>query len=318
MFHHWARALAAGFLIGLGGGAAQAQDWKPKGPVRMLVAFRAGGGADTLGRLLAEELAARRGWVIVPENLTGKGGATMATALKKEPADGLSIGVAVTGTFDYNIRALRDPGYMRDDFDYLSTLTGSQMAIIAKADRGWRTLADVIAAAKSGEKITFGAMSQKLADGTHVLGRANGVDFATVMLKGGKAGLNGVIADDLDLAWAAGVQTANVLSGDVVNLVSAEETPLRVSPDAPQLAEYGVPFTFGTKFIVVAPAGLPEATKAAYEEAIREILQDPDSSLALFAAKAFSGPEVVQGAALRALIDAGFDAAGALLEASGE
>lgn len=291
-------------------------DWSPKGPIKMMIAFRAGGGADTQARLLAEDLKARHGWKVVPVNVTGAGGAKMAAALKKEPADGLSIGIAVIETFAYNLQATRRPGYRRSDFRYLATITGTQMGLIAKASRGWKTLADVIEAAKSGKKITAGAMSPKLADGLYVIGKANGVKFSTVMVKGGKGGLNGVFADDLDIAWAAGVQTKGVKSGDLVNLVSAEAGPLRISPDAPPLSTFNVPFTFGSKFVVVAPAKIPEAARKTYARAIAAIVNDPKSKVNRFVSRAFSGPDVVTGAALEKLVDEKYDAAAALLDES--
>ncbi len=312
------KGAAAALVLAISPLSAQAQDWQPNGPIKMLIAFRAGGGADTMGRLLAEELSARRGWEIIPENVTGKGGGTMAVAMKNEPADGLAFGVTVSEATTYNIQATRNPGYTLDDFDYLSTITGSQMGIIAKSDRGWTNLGDVIAAAQAGEKISFGAMSQKLADAAYVIGKNNGVEFTTVMVQGGQGGLNGVVADDLDVAWAAGVQTAGVMAGDLVNLVSAEEGALNASPDAPLMEAYGVPFTFGVKFIVIAPAGLPDNVKATYEAAIAEILNDADSKLSQFVTKAFSGPELIQGDALTAYMQDGYDSAGALLDASSE
>lgn len=313
----WRGAVAA-LAVTLSTVGAQAQDWEPNGPIKMMIAFRAGGGADTMGRLLAEELTARKGWEIIPENVTGKGGATMAVALKAEPSDGLAIGVTVSEATTYNVQAARNPGYAVDDFDYISTISGSQMGIIAKADRGWKTLADVIAAAKAGEDISFGAMSQKLADGAYVIGKENGVEFTTVMVKGGKGGLNGVVADDIDVAWAAGVQTPAVQSGDIVNLVSAEAGALNISPDAPLLTDFNVPFSFGVKFMVMAPAGLPDAAKDSYMSAIADVLNDPESKLTQFVTRAFSGPELIQGDDLRAFIDANYDAAGALLDASSE
>lgn len=312
------KAALAGLALAVVPSAAQAEDWEPSGPIKMMIAFQAGGGVDTLGRLLAEELTARKGWEIIPENVTGKGGGTMAVALKEEPADGLSIGMTVSESPTYNAQAARNPGYGLEDFTYLSAITGSQMGIIAKADRGWTSLADVIEAAKGGEQISFGAMSQKLADGAYVIGQANGVEFTTVMVQGGKGGLNGVVADDLDIAWAAGVQTPAVMSGDVINLVSAEADALRVSPDAPLLSAFDVPFTFGVKFIVIAPAGLPDDVKQTYIAAIGDILNDPESKVTAFANRAFSGPEPIQGDDLDAFMQASFDEAGALLDASAE
>ncbi|MEO1681509.1 MAG: tripartite tricarboxylate transporter substrate-binding protein [Pseudomonadota bacterium] len=312
------KGAVAALAVTLGAVGAQAQEWEPSGPIKLMIAFRAGGGADTMGRLLAEEIATRRGWEIIPENVTGKGGATMAVALKNEPADGLAIGVTVSEATTYNVQATRNPGYALEDFDYISTISGSQMGIIAKADRGWTTLGDVIEAAKAGESFSFGVMSQKLADAAYVIGKNNGVEFTTVMVQGGKGGLNGVVADDLDLAWAAGVQTPGVQAGDLVNLVSAEDGPLNISPDAPMLDAYNVPFTFGVKFIVVAPTGLPDDVKATYAAAVAEVLNDPDSKLSQFVTKAFSGPELLQGDDLTAFMQDGYDAAGALLDASSE
>ncbi|MEM9230573.1 MAG: tripartite tricarboxylate transporter substrate-binding protein [Pseudomonadota bacterium] len=312
------KVAVAALAVTLSAVGAQAQDWEPSGPIKMMIAFRAGGGADTMGRLLAEELSTRRGWEIIPENVTGKGGGTMAVALKGEPADGLAIGVTVSESTTYNVQAARNPGYALDDFDYISTISGSQMGVIAKADRGWSTLGDVIEAAKAGEKISFGAMSQKLADAAYVIGKNNGVEFTTVMVQGGKGGLNGVVADDIDIAWAAGVQTPGVQAGDLVNLVSAEDAPLNISPDAPLLDQYNVPFTFGVKFIVVAPAGLSDNAKATYTAAIADVLNDPESKLSQFVTRAFSGPELIQADDLTAYMHAGFDNAGALLDASSE
>ena len=72
-----------------------------------------------------------------------------------------------------------------------------------------------------------------------------------------------------------------------------------------------MPFTFGVQFMVIAPAGLDDEAKSAYITAIAEVLNDPESKVAAFANKAFSGPVVIQGDALRAEIDANYAAAGA-------
>jgi len=308
----------AGFAIAITAQAAQAQDWEPQGPIKMMISFRAGGGADTLGRLLAEDLSSKFGWEIIPENLAGKGGGAMLAALKDEPADGQSIGVTVGEAVAYGAQAARNPGYGVDDFTYLSTLTGTQVGIIAKTSRGWTSLGDVIDAAKAGEKITIGAMTPMLADGAYVIAKNNGVDFTTVMVQGGKGGVNGVVADDIDIAWAAGVQTSGVMSGDLVNLVSAEAEPLKISPEAPLLSEFNVPFTFGTKFITVGPAGIPDEARDALVAAIAEVLNDPESKLAQFTNKAFSGPELIQGDDLAAYVRQAYEDAGALLDATSQ
>lgn len=86
---------------------AWAQDWTPPGPIKLLIGFRAGGGADTQARLIAEALEQKNGWKFIPEQVTGKGGLNLAAALKDAPNDGTVIGLAVTETFGYNMAASR-------------------------------------------------------------------------------------------------------------------------------------------------------------------------------------------------------------------
>ncbi len=304
--------------MALTAGVAVAEDWQPAGPIKLLIAFRAGGGVDTQARLLAEELSARTGWEIIPENLPGKGGVTMANTLKDEPADGQSIGMLVTESMSYNFQAARGANVSYKDFTLIATTTGSQLALFAKSDRGWKTIGDVIEAARGGEKITVGSMSPKLADVLYLLGKANGVEFTNVMVEGGKGGLNGVVADDLDLAWGAGPQGRGVAAGDLTNLVSAETAPLMASPDTPKLEDFGVPYSYGTKFVVIAPAGLSEDARTTLANRIAEIVNDPESKLNAFVNKAFSGPEAITGADLDALIEQEYNDAAELLKASSE
>jgi tripartite-type tricarboxylate transporter receptor subunit TctC len=296
---------------------ARAADWQPPGPITMMIAFAAGGGADTQARLIAEELEKRHGWKIIPEQVTGKGGANLARKLKDQPADGSVIGIAVTETFGYNMKAARNAGYAADDFTYLASTAGSQMGVVAKADGPYKSFDDVVAAARSGTPIRFGAMSAKLADAAYLLGKAHGIEFNIVSLKGGKAVFNAVVAGDVDIGWGAGIQGRAVRAGDMLNIVSGEDDRLELSPDAPTMKELGVDYSFGALFLFVAPAGLPDDAAAALSAAISEVVQDPQSKAHDFVVKGFGGPRVLVGEALRARIAAeGRQAEGLMAEAA--
>lgn len=312
------KATAVALTLALSPGVVQAQEWEPNGPIRMLIGFQAGGATDTLGRLLAEELGSRYGWEVIPQNVVGRGGTAMAVALKDEPNDGHSIGVTATDAMTYGALATRNPGFAVNDFTYLSALVGSQMGIIAKTSRGWETLADVIEAARAGERITVGAISDWLADATYVLGINNGVEFTTVMVGGGRASVNAVIADDVDLAWAAGSQIAGVNTGDLTNLASAEAEPLQMQPDAPLLQDFDMPYIFNVKFMVIAPDGIPAEAQETWQHHIAEILSDPESPLTQFAYRTFTGPEIVQGDDLVAVVQARYEESEKLLEAASQ
>lgn len=298
--------------------AAQAQDlgWEPKGPVDMIISFQAGGGADSLARLLAEGISERHGWNIIPRNVPGRGGAVAAQEVANAPADGTAIGFTVSEVLTYTLQATRSPGYALEDFDYLSAITGTQMGIVSKPDRSAKTIEDLIELARGGEKVTIGAMTPKLADAAYLLGKNNGVEFTIVMTEGGRGGMNAVMADDVDAAWVAGAQAKSVASGDLINLASAETTPLRMSPDAPLLSAYNFPYDLGVTFMTVAPDGMPEEALAAWNMAIAEVLNDPESPLAQMTERVFSGPGTLQADDLAAAIRLSYDNAGEMLDAS--
>ena len=143
------RTLMGAVAFAVASTAALASDWTPPGPIKMMIGFRAGGGADTQARLIAEELEKRHGWQIIPEQVTGKGGLNLAAALKDAPADGTVIGMAVTETFAYNMAAA-DAGMAPTDFTGSTTTAGFQMGVVSLSSKGWAGIDDAVAAAKGG------------------------------------------------------------------------------------------------------------------------------------------------------------------------
>ena len=310
----YAAALALGALVAAP--LAHAADWTPPGPIKLMIAFAAGGGADTQARLIAEELEKRHGWTIIPEQVTGKGGLNLAAELKDAPADGTAIGMAVTETLGYNM-ASSNSGMTPDDFTGITTTAGFQMGVVAKADKGWTSFDDMIADAGDGS-LRFGTMSPRLADLAYLIGKANGVDFNIVEVKGGKAVMNGVNAGDLDLGFMAGIQRKGVASGDLVNLASAMTEPLVQTPDAPTMDAIGVPFDGGGAFLILGPAGMPDDAREALATAIGEIVSDPETKAGGLIAKAFGGAKVMTGDALTDHLKDQYDDAGTLMKAASE
>ena len=292
---------------------ADGHGWKPEGPIKMLIAFAAGGGADTQARLIANDIQAAKGWEIIPEQVTGKGGVNALVALKDMPKDGTAIALVVTESIGYNAVAAKGAGVTPSDFTGLTTTAGFQMGVVSKADKGWTSFADMIADAKA-NNLRFGTMSPKLSDLAFLLGEAQGVEFNIVQVKGGKAVMNGVQAGDMDLGFMAGIQGKGVASGDLVNLASAMSKPLAQTPEAPVFADLGVQFNADGYFVFVAPAGMDPKAREAITNAIIESIQNGKASGMI--TKAFGGAAINEGAELDAMLQAEYDAAGALMEAA--
>ena len=291
---------AAAFMITT---TAQAE-WKPKGPITILIGFSAGGGTDTQARLIASELQKRKGWKIIPQNMPGKAGGIMARKLKNMPADGLSIGMAVTESFGYAMLAQKKAGYKVSDFTYIATTTSSQMGIVAKTSKGWKTFKDVIAVAKKGKVFKFAGMSPKHADINFLIEKKFGVKFNTVILRGGRKVMNAITAGDVDLGYGAGIQAKAVLAGQMVNLASGLAERIRISPNAPTLMELGIPHDIAARFLFVGPAGMPADARKALADGIGSIINDKSTKASQFVSKRYGGPEVITGKKLDDMIAA--------------
>ena len=147
------------------------------------------------------------------------------------------IGMAVTETQGYNM-AVANAGMSPADFTGLTTTAGFQMGAVAPASQGLATFDDMIAAAKAGEPIRFGAMSPCLADLADRLGNAKGVEVNSNAVRGGKAVMDGVNAGDMDVSFMAGLPAKGVAAGDLGNL----SAPLAKTPDTPTFADLGLGF----------------------------------------------------------------------------
>jgi len=307
------RTLVAAVCLSAMSSALTAEEWTPPGPIEMRISFGAGGGTDTQARLIAEELEARKGWKIIPVNVPGNGGLTMAFDLTDAPTDGTVIGFGVSGTLGYTL-AVSDAPLKPTDFTPLLTTAAADMALVVSADSGWKTFDDVVAAAKGGQNIRAGAIAAQLADVTYLLAKSQGVNFSIANVKGGRAMMNALQAGDMDIGFLAGIQAKAVSDGSLIELVSGMTRPLRLTPDAPLLADYGVNHPLETYFMVYGPKDMDPAATEAIKAAIAEIVADPESKAGAALARIFGGATVVTGDALVDQIQSDYDGASALLE----
>ncbi len=293
-----------------------AAEWKPSGPIKMAIAFAAGGGADTQARLIAAQIEESTGWKIIPEQITGKGGVNAAKALKEMPNDGTAIAMVVTESLGYNAVAAEKAGITPADFTGLTTTAGFQMGVVAKADKGWKTFDDMIKVAKGGEKLRFGVMSPKLGDLAYLLGKAQGVDFNIISVKGGKAVMNGVTAGDMDMGFMAGIQGKGVAAGELVNLASVLSEPLKQTPDAPTFADLGVDYNADGYFVFIGPKGMPDDARQALSKALAEASGTGKAGAMI--TKAFGGPVNIMNEDVDTLLQAEYDNAGLLMKEASE
>ena len=277
-----------------------AENWTPPGPITMMIGFAAGGGADTQARLIAQGIEAKYGWKILPQQLTGNSGLSLAAELAKAPADGTVIGMVVSESLTYSALAAGQPELQLEHFTPLATTASFELGLVAMADGAFNSWDKVTAAAAAGTPIRFGVASDRQGDVAYLFGQALGVEFNIVPVKGGAGVMNGLRGGDLDIGWVAGAQSKPVQQGEMVNIASGIPAPLKDSPDAPLVSDLGSPFVLDGYFMFIAPGNLDPQARAALGAAIGDVLNDPATEANALVTRGFGGPDVITGDALDA------------------
>jgi tripartite-type tricarboxylate transporter receptor subunit TctC len=244
---------------------ALAQPAWPARPVRLVVPFPPGGTTDLLGRLAAREIESRIGQSVVVENRPGAGGAVGSEAVARSPADGYTIVLSNIASQAIGPAVNRNIAYDSvRDFTHVGLIAAVPSAIAVSAAGPFRTLADLLAAARArAGAVRFG--STGVGTSSHVklelLKRAAGVDITHVPYRGSAPAVTDVIAGNVEGLVAA---VPDIGNNDRLRLL-AVTTPERANrwPDVPSVAELGFPTLVATNwFGLSGPAGMaPEVAQ---------------------------------------------------------
>jgi len=218
----------------------------------------------------------------------------MAAQLKNEPADGQTIGFAITSTVDF--ASITNDSISIDDFTYITTTAGSQMGIIVRKDSGWKTLDDVVAAAKSGTKIVWANWGSKTEAASEAVAKKFGITVNHLRSKGGKGTMDALVAKDANVAWSGGAHRPLVAAGELVIVASGEAKPLAQAPNGKTLVDHGMDLVLGHQFLIMGPKGMPAEAAKAIAAAVSEVLSDPDQKVTQYIVKRYPpGPVLVSG-----------------------
>ena len=264
--------LAMLLLLGALMPAAQAASWPAK-PLNLLVGFSPGGGADTLARLVARQLSMELGQPVTVRNVAGGGGIVMATTLSQAAPDGYTIGLAANSAFD-GMPAITPLRYQTDDFDYLTTVSQLQNALIASGNAPFGTWDEMLAYGRE-HGLSYGSPSPITRDVLNLIAEREGIRIRFIPMRGGMDVINSLIGGHIDIAWSAGVHQAFLRDGKIRVLASLNEDRLRASPGKPAIQELGYPMGYSSYFVLAAPAGLPAEIKQRLSAALVKASQSP-------------------------------------------
>jgi tripartite-type tricarboxylate transporter receptor subunit TctC len=272
--------LGAAALLPAGRALAQAS-W-PAQPIRFVVPFPPGGLADLLARPLAARLPQVLGQPVVVENRPGAGGNIGADLVAKAAPDGYTWMIGSIGTLAVNqFLYARMPYETRTAFAPCSLLVNTPKVIAIGKDRPWKTLAELIAAAKAAPgKLSAGSAGNgtSLHIALELFKRQTGTEIVHVPYRGAAAAVTDLLAGRIDLIID---NVPNILpqlrEGAARPLAVATPARLPQLPEVPTTGEAGLPgFLFGTWFGLAAPAGTPAPIVARMAEAVDAALKEPE------------------------------------------
>jgi tripartite-type tricarboxylate transporter receptor subunit TctC len=256
----------------------------PSRNIRLIVPFAAGGGTDTLARLLAAGMSTRLGQQVVVENLTGAGGAIGAMQVARATPDGHTLMIGTPGSILSNSAMHPDLKYSaQNDFIPISKFSDSPVVLIANKDVPWTSAQEFLAAARSKPgSINYGSAGQGSIEhlSTEMFQLLTKVQMQHVPYRGTSQSLT-------DLRSGA-IQVIFENLPPVLKLIQAKEVKAfaigskersKFLPDLPTLSESIAPGYDSTSWTgLFAPTGTPAAVVSRLEKVVMEVARDPKVS----------------------------------------
>jgi tripartite-type tricarboxylate transporter receptor subunit TctC len=260
---------------------AQAQVPWPDRTVRIIVPYPAGGSADVLNRIYAEQLKEKLGQTFVVENRPGAGGNTGIDAVVKSAPDGYTLGGATIGHFAIN-QFLYDKMPFDPEKDIIPvalTYELPNVALVSAQHVQAKTLQEFIAWAKAKDQVSYGSpgvgTSPHLSAALFV--SRTGIKAVHVPFRGAAQTIPAMLSGDVTFAIDNLASYISLIQNGQMRalaVTSSERWP--TLPDVPTMAEAGMKdFVVTSWAAIVTPAGTPRPIIDRLSTTIKSIAADP-------------------------------------------
>jgi tripartite-type tricarboxylate transporter receptor subunit TctC len=311
------RAVCAAAIVASGSALGQAPF--PSRPVHIFVPYPAGGGVDILARTLGDAVSQKWGQPVIVENRPGAGGVVASQALVTSAPDGYTLMVVASGHATNPFLYPKLPYDTFKDFTPISILASSPNILVVRADSPFKTLADVIAQAKTKPgSLSYGQSGNGTS--THLAGellkKLAGVDISTISYKGGAPAINDLLGGQIPMSFNNAPEALGQLQAGTLRalaVTTSKRSPFL--PNVPAMSETVPGYDTEVWWGLLGPAGMPtDLAEKISRDFVAALKTDPvRERLAKFGASPIgSSPEV-----LDAKIHADYEKWGAIIKSSG-
>ncbi|MGY6548636.1 MAG: tripartite tricarboxylate transporter substrate binding protein [Roseinatronobacter sp.] len=258
------------------GGTALADSF-PTRAITLIVPYGAGGGGDTVARIVADRLSGELGVTINVVNRPGAGGEIGISEIAAAVPDGYTLGV-----FGYPdnfvIEATRDVDFNSDeDLLFLARFDNMPMGIFARPGAPFSTIEELQAHASEnpGEVVIGESGALGLLSALALSGNLD-VVLTDVRYGGGGDLLNALLGQHIDLASTSSMSHDAIVDAGGTALAFAGSERMAMFPDVPTLRELGIDQVMEVGRVLVAPSGIPDEVRDRLAEALEAISTDAE------------------------------------------
>ena len=256
---------------------AQAGGEFPSRPIKLLVAFPAGGPTDITMRSLADNAGKVLKQPVIVENKPGAGGSLPAQQLQTSAADGYTLAQIPLGVFrlPYTTKINWDPV---KDISYVINVTGYAFGIVVPMDSPLKSWSHFVGWAKANPgRLTYGSTGTLTSPHltTERIAQELGIQLQHIPYKGSAELAQAILGGHIMAAADSTGFAPLVESGKLRVLNTWGEKRLAKFPDAPTLKELGINIVQNSPFGIGAPRGTPPATVKRLHDAFKTAMEDP-------------------------------------------
>ena len=236
----WFRIAAAAAVIHIAAaamhimcGSAFAQTTFPSRPVHIFVPYPAGGGVDVLTRTLGDVVSKQWGQSVVVENRPGAGGVIASQAVATAPPDGYTLIMVASGHATNPLLYSKIPYDTFKDFTPISLLASSPNILLVRADSPFKTVADMIAAAKA-KPGSLSFAHAGTGTSTHLAGELlknlAKIDLNAIPYKGGAPAINDLLGGQIPMSFNNGPESVGQLQAGTLRALAVTTAVARAVP----------------------------------------------------------------------------------------
>lgn len=261
--------------------ALQAQEWPTK-PVRIVAPFAAGGSADTLGRIIAEQLSEAFRQQFFVENKPGAGGVVGSQLVARAEPDGYTL--LVSGIASHAIAPIVNAATGYDpvrDFTHIAYIGGPPIVVVVSPKLGPKTIQEFVDfGKKAGEKLSYA--SPGTGTNGHLVGeyfgRKAGIPIEHVPYRGAALGVTDLVGGHVKFgSMTFTTPHGQIQAGTLLPLVVSSKVRLPDYPNVPTLNELGYPeLVCTTWFSLSGPPKIPADIVQKLNREVLKALQRPE------------------------------------------